>query len=123
MGARRMKLSAFDKQILHEAKIERTRLRHLQSELSNYALAKTLGLTESQINHYFTRKRTMTMEKAIDIANLIRIRRCPMSLFMIGDSFHVIETSGINDGDLNDDSYIATYNDKVTAQQIFNDAR
>ena len=118
-----MKLDDFQKQILNQAKIERTRLRHLQNELSNYGLAKTLGLTESQINHYFTRKVTMTMEKAIDIANLIRIRRCKMSVIRNGSKFVVVETSKLCESDLSDDVFIATYNDKVTAQQIFNDAR
>jgi len=120
-----MKLTDFEKQILHEAKIERTRLRHLQNELSDYGLAKTLGITIGQIKRHFEakRKNRMSMSRAMDIANLIRIRKCPMSLFRVGLRWGVVETSELLDDDLMDDSFIATYNDKVTAQQIFNDCR
>jgi DNA-binding transcriptional regulator YdaS (Cro superfamily) len=120
-----MKLSDFDKQILLEAKAERTRLRHLQSELSDYALAKTLGLTESRINHYFEnmRKSPMTMANAIDIANLIRIRRCPMAVIKKGTKWQVVEASKLTDSDRDSDGYIGTYIHTINAQQIFNDAR
>jgi len=123
-----MKLSAFDEQILHEARAERNRLRALVNELSNEALARAFKCTINHVKAVLSdgkRKKNnrMSMMRAQEIAEMIKNSGTEKSLFRVGLRWGLVDTSQLTDDDLLDDSYIATYNDKVTAQQIFNDAK
>lgn len=122
-----MKIAEFDIKIIQQAKAERIRLRLIETELSNESLAKSLGYTVNQIKSVTEgrryRKSGMSRFRAIEIANMIRLKKCPMSLFLSGKEWQLVETSLLVDDDVFHENFIATYNDKVTAQQIFNDAR
>lgn len=122
-----MKIAEFDIKLIQQAKAERIRLRLIETELSNESLAKSLGYTVNQIKSVTEgrryRKSGMSRFRAIEIANMIRLKKCPMSLFLSGKEWQLVETSLLADDDVFHENFIATYNDKVTAQQIFNDAR
>jgi hypothetical protein len=81
-----------------------------------------MGISESQIKRYFEKRDevpvTLSLARAMDIANLIRIRRCPMAVIKMGDKFDVVEASLIMG---EPPGYIGTYNHNVNAQQIFGD--
>lgn len=119
-----MKITAFEKQILLEAKAERKRLRHMLLDLSDYALSKTLGITIKQVAAEMTiRQRPMTTHEAIDLANTIRRKNCVMALFKTKGGWSLTETSKLGNDYSSLDGYVATYNNQINAQQILNDAR
>jgi hypothetical protein len=117
-----MSLTYLQKKELNEAREERNRLRRLQYDLSNYALAKKMGIPEIQIKRYFEKRDevpvTLSLARAMDIANLIRIRRCPMAVIKTGDEFDVVDAASLTE---NPPGYIGTYNHNVNAQTIFGD--
>ena len=119
-----MRISDFDKQILLEAKAERKRLRPLLADLSDYALAKTLGIPIKQVSAEMTKKPSpMTTSDAIDLANTIRRKNCVMALFKTKQGWLLTETSKLENDYSTLDGYIATYNNQINAQQILNDVR
>ena len=61
-----MKLSNLDRKIIHDAQIEKRRLRMLLKELSVVSLAKNLGVSMSCVSNFNSRKKSRRFLNTIE---------------------------------------------------------